>query len=139
MKRYVGNLLIAIAVVLLVFPRYADCESQGRSLQLANGAAAPMKCHWSGIAEEALAIPLAVVGALLVLRPKEEDGAVLAVVGIALGLVIILIPTYLIGVCPTLTMVCHTLMLPTLVLLGALVALASAALLFFRGRRGTAQ
>lgn len=55
--------LLVIAVALAAVPPSTDCQSQGRQMILANGNAAPIKCHWTGVAEGGVAAPMFVVGA----------------------------------------------------------------------------
>lgn len=123
-------LLALLALVIGILPRFTDCSSQGRAITLANGAAIPMKCHWAGRAELALAGPLLILaGALFVPRQKESRRS-LALLGLALGAAVILLPGPLVGVCANVTMPCQTLMKPALMLAGLLVMATALAILF---------
>jgi hypothetical protein len=115
-------LLIVAALVVAAVPQFTDCLSQGLTLQLANGATAPMKCHWSALAMIALGVPLAGVGALLALSKRRESQRNLGLVATLLGVFIILTPTSLIGVCANPAHLCNAVMLPTLILSGGIVA-----------------
>ena len=94
-----AGLLIVLALVVGVVPAYTDCQSQGRALALANGNTVPMKCHWSGLAELSLAVPLGLVGVSTAFSKRKESRRMLAILGMALGALVIAVPTVLIGVC----------------------------------------
>jgi hypothetical protein len=79
-----------------------------------------MKCHWTGLAELALSIPLAAVGLMMIFSRKQESRRVLGITGIVLGIMAILLPTALIGVCMDPHMTCVSIMKPALILAGAL-------------------
>jgi hypothetical protein len=118
-------LIVILALVIGIVPQFTDCQSQGRSLQLANGKTVAMKCHWSATAELALAIPIAVVGVLLGFSRRKESMRNLSILGIVLGAVAILVPTVLIGVCASPDMLCNSLMRPLLILMGVLLMVIS--------------
>ena len=120
--KVIGGLLIALALLIGIVPLFSDCESQGRSLTLANGREIPMKCHWTGLAELAMAAPLLVVGALMTTSKRTESLRNLNVIAVAAGIVVILLSTTLIGVCANPDMRCNAVMKPTMILAGGLVA-----------------
>jgi uncharacterized membrane protein YkvI len=115
-----GVVTIVLAIALAVVPMFSDCESQGRMLTLESGRQIPMKCHWTGLAELALSIPLAAVGLMMIFSRKQESRRVLGITGIVLGIMAILLPTALIGVCMDPHMTCVSIMKPALILAGAL-------------------
>jgi hypothetical protein len=117
--------LVAIALVIAIVPAFTDCQSQGKSIKLANGMTVPMKCHWSARAEIGVAAPLLVVGAMLPFTRRKSSLFSLSILGAVLGVIAILIPGTLIGVCST-GMPCHTVMQPTLFVMGGLAIAASA-------------
>jgi hypothetical protein len=130
----VGAMLIVLALVIGLVPLFTDCQSQGKAITLANGSTIPMKCHWTGRAELALAGPLLLVGGLIAGSRRRQTLRSLSVVGLVLGIAAILVPTVLIGVCGNPDMMCNMLMRPTLVFAGTLVSAASlAALVALRG------
>jgi hypothetical protein len=126
--------LIVLAVGIAVVPMFTDCLSQGKSLKTTTGMSVPMKCHWSGVAELALAVPLAVVGGLLAFSRRKESRRNLSIVGAALGAVAILVPTALIGVCASSDMLCNSVMRPALILMGTLTIAMSLVGLVIGGR-----
>lgn len=126
MHRFFGITLIVLAIAIAVVPTFTDCQSQGQSVTTASGKQIPMKCHWTGIAEIGMAVPLAVVGGMMTLNQRRKDNLRnLAVIGVVLGALAISFPAGLIGVCPTPTMICHTTMSPVLITLGSLTIVGS--------------
>ena len=122
--------MVVLALVIGILPGFTDCESQGRAIKTAAGTMIPMKCHWTGRAEMALALPLLGVGALMFRARRKETVRNLGVLGVLMGAVAILLPTALIGVCGSPDMLCNALMRPALILSGSLVMVASGAALF---------
>ena len=122
-----GALMIALALVVGIVPLFTDCQSQGRSLTLANGREIPMKCHWTGLAEIALAIPLLAMGVFTIFSRRTESLRNLSLTSIVTGVLIVLLPTTLIGVCGSAQMICNSVMKPTLILLGSLIIALGAA------------
>lgn len=113
--------LMVLAVLIGVIPMFTDCESAGRMLTLEGGRQVSMKCHWTARAELGLALPLLAVGAMLPFSRNKGSRRILGVTAAALGVVTILLPTELIGVCMSPDMPCVSTMKPALLLMGALV------------------
>jgi hypothetical protein len=123
-NKVLGIILVVLALAVIIIPMFTDCQSQGKSITLPNGKTVPMKCHWSGVAEIVAAVPLALVGVLMCFTKKKLGFLILSVLGIVLGILVILIPASLIGVC-TSGMLCETVMKPALTIMGGLVIIAS--------------
>jgi hypothetical protein len=129
--------VVVLALVAGLLPQLTDCQSQGRSLTLADGRTVPMKCHWTAQAEIALAGPLAGAGLLLATSRRKAAQRDLGAVAALLGAAVVLVPTVLIGVCAGNEMLCNLLMRPALILTGGLVVAAGlATLLAARERQG---
>jgi hypothetical protein len=127
MFRVIGIILLLLAVALISVPRFTDCESQGEAIKTAEGETVPMNCHWTGIAEIGVAIPMYIVGAVMTTSRRQKTLAFLSLLGVVLGGLAIAFPTKLIGVCQgPVPMLCATLMKPLLILLGGGVVAASA-------------
>jgi len=130
-SKVLGAVMVVAALVLAIAPVFTDCQSDGKWLTTANGKQVSMKCHWTGIAEIAAAIPLAIGGLYALLGGRRKETTRLAaIVGVASGAVAILLPTFLIGTCGSATMTCNLLMRPILLSAGIVAIVASTALFF---------
>jgi hypothetical protein len=127
MFKVLGIVLVALAIAIAVVPTFTDCQSQGLQITMANGKTTPMKCHWTGIGELGMAIPVAGLGAMMVASRRKETLTYLSLTGIIVAGVMLALPNGLIGVCATPTHTCVTLMKPALNGLGSIVALGSIA------------
>jgi hypothetical protein len=123
--KIIAGVLVVLALVSAIVPQFADCQSQGRALTLADGRTVPMKCHWTSEASLATAVPLAMLGGLIFFSKRKETQRALAILGAVLGLFLILLPTALIGVCASPDMICNSLMRPTLIFTGILTMVTS--------------
>jgi hypothetical protein len=111
--------------VVAIIPSFTDCQSQGKAITLASGKTIPMKCHWTGVAELALAVPVIGVGALMTLSRRREGLMNLSIAGFLMGAFMVALPAGLIGVCQTPDMICNTVMKPTLVTAGGIITALS--------------
>jgi hypothetical protein len=135
--KILAGILIVLALITIVVPQFTNCDADGRALTLESGKQIPMKCLWSARAELALGIPLLVAGLLMALARLRESVRSLSIMGIVLGVLIILIPTSIIGVCANPDMVCLSIMKPLMIVVGILTVLVSlAALVLNELRRG---
>lgn len=125
MNKFFGIALVILALAIAIIPAFSDCESQGRTLTVSNGKTVPMKCHWSGVAEIGVAVPLLAVGAMIAANRRRHNLGSLGIMGLVLGGLAIAFPMGLIGVCQTPTMTCQTIMKPALTLLGSLTIAGS--------------
>ena len=130
----IAVILIILALIVGIVPQFTDCMAQGRTIELPNGKSLPMKCHWTRQAEVAVALPLLVVGVLMLLTRRRGTLRILAAVALALGISAILVPAYLIGTCASAEMICNLLMKPILLFSGiVIVATSVVALVYLRG------
>jgi hypothetical protein len=133
----IGVILVVLALVIGIVPQFSDCLAQGSVMVLPNGNTLPMRCHWTRQAEIAVALPLGIVGILVLLSRRRQTQRALLLVGMALGLGAILLPTYLIGVCASDEMICSMLMKPTLIFAGVLTAATClVGVVYLRGEGG---
>ena len=93
-------------------------------------APAPLPCYWMAWAEVAVGIPLLAAAVILFFSRRAETQRSMAILGIVLGLMVILLPTAIIGTCPDSSHPCNTGAKPALVLLGA-ATMAVSGLAFF--------
>lgn len=125
MNKTMGILMIVLALVIAIVPIFTDCLANGRALTTQDGRSVPMKCHWTAIAEIGLAVPLALVGVFNLTSKRKETFRTLNLIALALGALVVLFPTVLIGVCANPSMPCNLIEKPTLILSGILVVGAS--------------
>ena len=118
--KVLGIALIVVALAVGIVPRFTDCQSQGRQITLADGRQIPMKCHWTGVAEIGVAVPMFLVGGMMVVGRRRNSLTGLSFLGVALGAMAIAFPAGLIGVCQTPAMTCASAMKPALLGLGGL-------------------
>ena len=156
-------LLMVVALAIIIVPQFTNCEygkehpatlnmktsdtavvqyaSMGGMEAGAAEAAVPyrmMKCLWSARAELVAGIPLFALGVLLLFAKRKETTRVIGIVATLIGVLTILIPTSVIGVCMNPDMVCNTQMKPTLLICGGIaVALGIAVLVLGETRRPT--
>jgi hypothetical protein len=129
MTKFLGVVMILMALVLAVAPIFTDCESHGKMLTTADGRSVSMKCHWTGVAEIAAAVPLALAGIYALRSKRKETLRFAGLVGATSGLVAILLPTALIGTCMSASMICNLLMRPIILSAGIIAIVASVALI----------
>ncbi len=128
MNRFLGVVMILMALTMAIAPIFTDCASQGKALTLQDGRNVPMKCHWAGVAAVGAAAPLGLAGIFALRRSSKATLRQASIMGVAAGGMGILFPTALIGVCGNPMMICNMIMRPTLVAAGTLAIAASLAL-----------
>jgi uncharacterized protein DUF4418 len=133
--KVMGVLIMALAVLIAVVPIFYNCQHDGKAATLANGMKVPMKCFWTAMAAIASAAPLLGVGGLLAFSRQRETRRSLGLLGVILGVVVIGLPTFLIGVCAHPDASCHLVMKPALIFMGALVVGLSLTTLALPGSR----
>ncbi len=117
----IAVLLIISGLATIFIPSFYSCAAHGKSIQLPGGRSVPMKCLWTARAEVGPGILLFAVGVFLFTSRKLESRRFLSVLSLILGILIILLPTFLIGVCTSPNMSCVVLMKPILLMIGAVV------------------
>src|SRR5512134_274627 len=99
MNKTMGILMIVLALAIAIVPIFTDCLANGRTLTTADGRSVPMKCRWTALAEIGVAVPLLLIGLFNLRSKRKETLQSLNLMGVALGALVILFPTVLIGVC----------------------------------------
>jgi hypothetical protein len=133
--RVLAILIVILAILIGLVPQFFNCQYDGNALTLADGRQVPMKCYWTARASLLVAIPLLVMGLLLAFSRQRETRRALALLGAIAGILVILLPTWLIGVCQHPGASCNLVMKPALILMGILVIVASLAGLALSSRR----
>jgi hypothetical protein len=131
LARATGAGVVLLAAALAVATVLTQCTDL---LKLASGATVPMKCHWTAMAAVGIAIPLALAGVGIAFSKRAETLRMLALLVAALGAVIILLPTVLIGVCANPDHLCNSAMRPAMIFMGVLT-LGAAAFVAWTTRR----
>lgn len=126
-KNYIFGALFVIAGLLIAIgPKtiFAVCNSDGEMT---------MKCFYVAQTELAIGIAIAILGVVLAIL-KDSAAQITASIALALnGIITILIPDILIGVCKSAHMHCNAVTRPALNILGALViVLAAIGIVLFR-------
>jgi len=127
--------LIALALILIVVPSFFTCASQGKAIQLPSGKRIPMKCLWTARAEIVPGILLLAVGVLFFVSRSLASRRSLSIMTLILGVLVVLFPTVLIGVCMNPNMQCAAVMKPILLLIGIVIGvlgISATALTFMR-------
>jgi hypothetical protein len=114
-------LIIILAILIGVLPLFFNCQHDGKMLTLENGKQIPMKCYWTARVSIALAVILLAVGVFLGINKNPETLRALKILGIIIGVIVILLPTSIIGVCSHPGASCNLVMKPALIFMGSLV------------------
>jgi hypothetical protein len=143
-----AGILIVLGALIIVTPWYIFpiCEVEGitshpessmsmgaaSDTSAGTGAGTIMKCGYTARAEAAVGALVILAGLTLLALPGRDARRALGVNVIGLGVVTVLIPTILIGVCSAANAPCRIGTLPALILLGVLTAIAGIFLVFSR-------
>ncbi len=106
-------------------------ENTGENAPATMKANTVMRCHWTAQAEIGLGIEIALLGFLLFVFRSRQIRLGLSLALILNGILTMLVPTVLIGVCDSEHMVCRSLTLPALVILASTVIVISVVNVFF--------
>jgi hypothetical protein len=90
-----------------------------------------MKCHWTAQAELGIGLVIAILGLLLILFDSRQLRIGISIGILLNGILVLLLPNALIGVCGSQQMKCRSLTQPALNILGVLVALAAVINIWF--------
>lgn len=123
-----GIITLFLGVFVAIAPHYLFpvCEYSGFSVETATGRLIPMRCLYTAYAESGIGAAIIAVGAIQMVSGQSETRKALSIVSAVLGILVILFPIYLIGVCRTPTMPCRTGTQPTLIVLGVSIIVVSA-------------
>ena len=110
-KYVVGALLLVLGLLIAIGPQkiFPVCEFNPEK---------PMKCNWMGKAEIGVGAAIALIGVLQMVMDHAKVRMGLSMAAVPMGLLTLLLPTKLIGVCMNVHMRCVTLTRPALLMLG---------------------
>jgi len=130
----IGALLVLLGIVIILAPWiiFPVCEIEGSFVETASGAKLPMTCGWTARAETGIGALIVVGGGLLIARSTPDTRQAVGVFSIAMGALVVLFPTVLIGMCRVATHPCRLTTLPALEILGVVVIIIGAYLLWKR-------
>ncbi len=117
--KIIAIVLVVSGIATIFVPSFYTCAAQGKAIQLPNGKSIPMKCLWTARAEVGPGVLLLAVGVFLFVSRKLESRRFLSISALILGILVILFPSALIGVCAHPDASCVVLMKPILLLIGA--------------------
>ena len=113
----IAEIFAAAAVILVPRTVFPACEP-------------PMHCHFSMLADTALAVIVVVAAASSILSKGMEAPRLISALTAVCGAFVIMFPSALMGVCASPMMACHYGALPVWNLMGGLIILLSAAMWF---------
>ena len=130
----IGALLVILGILVILTPwiLFPVCEVEGMYLTTTSGVQMPMKCGWTARAETGMGALIIVTGGLLIARGTPETRQAVGVFNVATGILVVLFPTYLIGMCRLADHPCRQLTLPALEVLGVIVIIVGAFLIWKR-------
>ena len=124
-RKWRGLLVLLLGLVTVIAAQFflEVCGDAGHMLETAKGTLVPMRCHWSEQGLNGIGGLVAGIGVVMLLARDEAQRALSAVAALA-GLLMILLPLWILPTCTMPSMVCNLSYKPGAILLGALVVLA---------------
>ncbi len=118
-----GVLLVILGILIILVPWiiFPVCEMEGIYVVTAAGAKLPMTCGWTARAETGVGALIILAGGLLIARSTRETRQAVGIFSIAMGALVVLFPTVIIGMCKVATHPCRLTTLPALEILGVIV------------------
>jgi hypothetical protein len=130
----IGGLLVLLGIVIALTGWYIFpvCEMHGLFTETKTGVKLPMPCGYSARAETGIGALIVVAGGLLLARNTSETRQAVGVFGLACGVLVVLFPTVIIGMCRLADHPCRQLTLPALEILGIIVIIIGGYLIWKR-------
>jgi hypothetical protein len=117
-----GLALVTLGILVAVTPWYIFpvCEMYGKYATTSAGTEMLMPCGYTARAETWVAAPMLILaGAILPLSKTKESRRATGTFSVGLGALVLLLPTYITGMCANPEHPCRVGTLPALVLLGS--------------------
>lgn len=130
-KLWAGALAI-LGVLMIAAPwTFAPvCEVHGAFVQTVTGKQLPMPCGYTARAEIGIGAMVLVTAGAVAFSKSPETKRMVGIFGAALGVLAILYPTYIIGMCALADHTCRTMTQPTLLILGLGTIVVSSGIIF---------
>ena len=130
----IGGILVLLGIVIalsgwFIFP---VCEMHGQFTETKAGVKLPMPCGYTARAETGIGALIVVAGGLLLARNTPETRQAAGIFSLACGVLVILFPTVIIGMCRLADHPCRQLTLPALEILGVTVIIIAGYLIWKR-------
>lgn len=130
----IGAVLVLLGIIIaltswVIFP---VCEMEGLFIETKAGVLLPMPCGYTARAETAIGALIVLAGGLLIARKTPETRQAVGIFSVAHGILVILFPTVLIGMCKMADHPCRQLTLPALEILGIAVIVIGVYLIWKR-------
>jgi hypothetical protein len=125
-----GILFIILGGLIAIGPQtiFPVCEvHMAGPASMSIPAGTVMKCHWAARAELGVGFLIGLIGVFLIIFQSRQIRLGLSLALILNGILALLIPTALIGVCSSAHMTCRSLTLPALIIISSVIIVASAA------------
>ncbi len=118
-----GGLLVLLGILIILTPWiiFPVCEMEGSYVVTAAGMKLPMTCGWAARAESGVGALIVVAGGLLIARSSPETRQAVGIFSMVTVALVVLFPTFLIGMCKIATHPCRMTTLPALEVLGVIV------------------
>ena len=118
-----GALLVLLGILIILTPWiiFPVCEMEGSYVVTAAGMKLPMTCGWAARAESGVGALIVAAGGLLIARSSAETRQAVGIFSMVTGALVVLFPTFLIGMCKVATHPCRMTTLPALEVLGVIV------------------
>jgi hypothetical protein len=133
MKLYWPAIVLIILGILIVVSPWTIapvCEVHGLYAKLVSGKDFLMPCGWTGRAEIGIGTLVVVAGVLLAFAKSAETKMMIGILGAVLGILAILFPTVITGMCAMADHPCNLLTKPVLIILGLVVIIVSAFIIY---------
>ncbi len=116
--KYTGILTAVLGILIILIPIILPvCQGL---LELANGKKVPMRCHWTVQTEMILGALIIVVGLFQFFAKSQNERRSLSLQVAFMGLVVVLIPLFIIPTCTDPEMACNIGTKPAILILGGI-------------------
>jgi hypothetical protein len=127
-----GLILLGVLIAITGWYIFPVCEMDGKFVETKAGKLLPMPCGYTARAETGLGALVALAGIGLLGLTSYDSRRAFGVMTAGLGVVVLLVPTALIGMCAAPDHICRVATQPALILLGGITVLVGGYLILAR-------